>query len=557
MDLARCEDRDIELIRGSRVAIFGYGAQGAAQAANLGDSGIELRIALRPGSPSIAAAEAAGHTVLPPEVAAGWADIVVMLIPDAAQPVLYDRVLAEGLRPGSALVFAHGYAIHYRHVVPRADVDLILVAPLAIGEQVRRAYVAGSGTSCLLAVDRDATGTAWSRARGYAWADGHARASMLISTFADETETDLFAEQTILTGGLQELIDAGFQTLVDAGYPPELAYICCLEEVKLMADLMLERGIAGMRRSISATAEYGGYTRGPRIVGDAARAEMRRVLEEIRSGEFDRELQTVLADGGSALRDLRQRFAARAIESARPATVSAPAAVGPRIAAAAPPAGPRPALGAALGFAALRRIWTDPRGTIQVLVERAPSLWVFRLAFLAGITNLLAQARQYTVGDTYSLQQILFGATMLAPVAAFLTLYVYAALVTSVATAIGGVAPPPSHVRTALAWSGVPTALGLAGWLVVLALVGAPLFEAGDPFSALPPASALVVALVGMFWLVTAIWSLFLTAHALGEVFGLSAWRGLGAAVAAGLALLVIFMLFGLLGGLVIGLATS
>jgi ketol-acid reductoisomerase len=316
MELAHCADGDPALIRDTRVAVFGYGAQGRAQAANLRDSGVAVRVALRASSARRAEAEADGHTVLTPDAAAAWADLAVLLIPDAAQPALYAEVLAGGLRQGAALVFAHGYAIHYGHLSPRADLDVILVAPLAIGEQVRREYLAGGGASCLLAVAQDASGQAWPLARAYAWADGHARASMLVSTFADETETDLFAEQTILTGGLQELIDAGFQTLVDAGYPAELAYICCLEEVKLMADLMLERGIAGMRRSISATAEYGGYTRGPRIVGPAARAEMVKVLAEIRSGAFDRELQAALADGGSQLDVLRQRFAARAIEAA-------------------------------------------------------------------------------------------------------------------------------------------------------------------------------------------------------------------------------------------------
>jgi ketol-acid reductoisomerase len=316
MDLAHLDDADLELIRSQRVAVFGYGAQGRAQAANLKDSGVAVAVALRGGSERRATAETDGHEVLTLEAAAKWADLAVLLLPDAAQPGLYAQVLAEDLRPGAGLIFAHGYAVHYQHLVAREDLDVILVAPLAIGEQVRRAYEAGGGVSCLLAVHQDATNTAWTRARGYAWADGHARASMLISSFADETETDLFAEQAILTGGLQELIDAGFQTLVDGGYPPELAYICCLEEVKLMADLMLERGIAGMRRSISATAEYGGYTRGPRIIDETVRAEMRKVLEEIRSGDFDRELQGALADGGSRLTELREHFAGREIERA-------------------------------------------------------------------------------------------------------------------------------------------------------------------------------------------------------------------------------------------------
>lgn len=313
VDAERC---DPELIRGRRVAVYGYGAQGRAQAANLADSGVELRVALRAGSPRRADASAAGHAVMDLDEAAAWAQVAVLLVPDAAQPQLYREHLAPALGEGAALIFAHGYSVHYGHLVARADLDVIMVAPLAIGEQVRRAYQAGEGVPCLLAVAQDASGAAWDLAASYAWADGHARARMLRSSFADETETDLFAEQAVLSGGLEELMDAAFQTLVDAGYPEELAYISCVEEVRLMAELISERGIAGMRRSISATAEYGGYTRGPRVVGEAARAEMRGILEEVRSGAFDRELQAALADGGQALLDLRRRYAERAIERA-------------------------------------------------------------------------------------------------------------------------------------------------------------------------------------------------------------------------------------------------
>ncbi len=290
-------DTDPKLIKSRRVAVLGFGAQGKAQAANLKDSGVELRVGLRTGSVSRAAAAAAGLAVLEPAEAAAWADVVVLLIPDEVQPQVYRDQVQPKLKQGGALVFAHGYNIHFKRIAPRADLDVIMVAPNGIGEQVRLQYAAGHGVPGMIAVQQDASRGARALALSYAWAQGHGRAGIIESSFKEETETDLFAEQAVLCGGLTHLISAGFETLVEAGYAPEIAYFCCLHEIKLIADMVYARGIAGMRESISATAEFGDYTRGPRVIGPESRAAMRTLLRQIQDGSFAAELSREMESG--------------------------------------------------------------------------------------------------------------------------------------------------------------------------------------------------------------------------------------------------------------------
>lgn len=295
-------DLDRDPIRSRKVAVFGYGAQGRAQARNLKDAGLSVRVALRPESASRQQAEADGLTILTPEEAADWADVVVMLVPDTVQADVYERVLAGRLRKGAALVFAHGYAVHFGHLQPRADLDVLMVAPLGIGEQVRATFERGAGVPALVAVHQDATGEGWPVALAYAGAGGHGRAGVMETSFAEETETDLFAEQAVLVGGMSELIRAAFETLVEAGYSEEVAYFCCLHEVKLIADLVHVRGLAGMRESISEVADLGALQQGPKIIGSESRRAMRDALDEIRSGRFDRDLQAEWEAGFPTLR---------------------------------------------------------------------------------------------------------------------------------------------------------------------------------------------------------------------------------------------------------------
>jgi ketol-acid reductoisomerase len=310
MQLFYDADTDPKLIRARRVAVLGFGAQGKAQAANLTDSGVDVRMGLRAGSASRAAASAAGLQALEPAEAVAWADLVVMLIPDETQPAVYREIVAPKLKQGGMLVFAHGYNIHFKRIQPRPDLDVVMVAPNGIGEQVRLQYQAGHGVPGLVAVHQDVSGQARALAFSYAWAQGHGRAGIIESSFREETETDLFAEQAVLSGGLTHLISAGFDTLVEAGYAPEIAYFCCLHEVKLMADMIYARGIAGMRESISSTAEYGDYTRGPRVIGPESRAAMRAMLTEIQSGVFARELAQEMESGKPVIK--AGRAAARA-----------------------------------------------------------------------------------------------------------------------------------------------------------------------------------------------------------------------------------------------------
>jgi ketol-acid reductoisomerase len=283
------KDADLSIIRKLKVAIIGYGSQGHAHANNLKDSGVDVVVALREGSASAAKATQAGLSVQGVEQAVASADVVMVLAPDEQQARLYQECIAPHLKEKAALAFAHGFNIHFGQIEPPPCVDVILVAPKGPGHLVRSTYRQGGGVPSLIAVHQDASGQAKAIALSYASANGGGRAGIIETTFREETETDLFGEQAVLCGGLTALAQAGFETLVEAGYAPEMAYFECLHELKLIVDLMYEGGIANMRYSISNTAEYGDLTRGPRIVNDATRAEMRRILGEIQSGEFARE----------------------------------------------------------------------------------------------------------------------------------------------------------------------------------------------------------------------------------------------------------------------------
>jgi ketol-acid reductoisomerase len=271
-----------------RIAVVGYGSQGEAHARNLADGGFDVRVGLRPGSPSRERAEAAGLTVTGVADAVADADVVALLIPDPPQPRVYRDEIGPNLRAGSTLLFAHGFNIHYETIVPPGNVDVVLVAPKSPGAMLRREFVAGNGVPALVGVHQDASGGARRTALGYAHALGSTRAGILETDFAEETETDLFGEQAVLCGGLTALIRTGFETLVDAGYQPEVAYFECLHEMKLIVDLAYEHGLSGMRARVSDTAEFGDYVSGPRVVGPDTRRVMEEILAEIRSGEFAR-----------------------------------------------------------------------------------------------------------------------------------------------------------------------------------------------------------------------------------------------------------------------------
>ena len=279
-------DADSSIIRGKKVAVIGYGSQGHAHALNLKESGVEVVVGLREGSSSTAKAEAAGLTVMSLGDAAAYADVIMLLAPDTEQKAIYDDHLAPNLKDGDALAFAHGFNVRFGRIQAPEGVDVIMIAPKGPGHLVRRTYTEGGGVPTLIAVEQDATGQARDVALSYADANGGTRAGVIETTFTEETETDLFGEQAVLCGGLTALVRAGFETLTEAGYAPEMAYFECLHEVKLIVDLMYEEGIAGMRYSISDTAEYGDLTRGPRIVTEDVKAEMKKILGEIQSGQF-------------------------------------------------------------------------------------------------------------------------------------------------------------------------------------------------------------------------------------------------------------------------------
>ena len=307
-------DADPSLLQGRKVAILGYGSQGHAHALNLSESGVDVRVGLRPGSSSRAKAEEAGLRVTSVEQAATEADVIMFLLPDTEQKSVYDAEVVSHLEPGDCVMFAHGFNIRFGQIVPPEGVDVAMVAPKGPGHLVRRTYTEGGGVPTLIAVHQDATGQARALALSYAHALGATRAGVLDTTFDEETETDLFGEQVVLCGGLTALVTAGFETLVAAGYQPESAYFECLHELKLIVDLMYEQGIAGMRYSISDTAEYGDLTRGPQVINDAVRAEMGRILSDIRDGTFADEWIAENRSGRARFNELRTRGQEHQIE---------------------------------------------------------------------------------------------------------------------------------------------------------------------------------------------------------------------------------------------------
>jgi len=308
------DDADLTLLDGKTVAIIGYGSQGHAHALNLKDSGVNVVVGLRDSSDSVGQARDAGLEVLPVADAASRGDVVQMLVPDELHRQVWEEEVRDGIAPGNLLLFGHGFSIHYGEVDPPAEIDVALVAPKGPGHLVRRQYTEGSGVPGLVAVHQDSTGNAKAVALAYAKGIGCTRGGVIETSFKDETETDLFGEQAVLCGGASALVQAGFETLVEAGYDPQMAYFECLHELKLIVDLMYEKGLAGMRYSISNTAEYGDYTRGPRVVDDHVRAEMKRILGEIQSGDFAREWIAENRAGQENFKRMRAEQAASQVE---------------------------------------------------------------------------------------------------------------------------------------------------------------------------------------------------------------------------------------------------
>jgi ketol-acid reductoisomerase len=308
-------DADVNLIKTKKVAIIGYGSQGHAHALNLRDSGVkEVAVALRAGSATAKKAENEGLPVMTPAEAAKWADVMMVLTPDEHQAALYADDLAENMKEGAALMFAHGLNIHFRLIEPRPDIDVMMVAPKGPGHTVRSEYLRGGGVPCLVAVHQNPSGNALDVALSYASAIGGGRSGVIETNFREECETDLFGEQAVLCGGLSHLIMAGFETLVEAGYAPEMAYFECLHEVKLIVDLMYEGGIANMRYSISNTAEYGDYSSGPRVINSETKAEMKRILKDIQDGRFVRDFVLENKAGYPSFKAIRANQAAHQIE---------------------------------------------------------------------------------------------------------------------------------------------------------------------------------------------------------------------------------------------------
>jgi ketol-acid reductoisomerase len=308
------DDADLHKLDGKTVAIIGYGSQGHAHALNLKDSGVSVVVGLRSESSSVAKATAHGLEVVEPADAASAGDVVMMLVPDELHGQVWDQGVRDGIAPGNSLMFSHGFSIHYGQIVPPPDVDVSLVAPKGPGHLVRRQYLEGSGVPCLVAVNQDASGDALGMGLAYAKGIGGTRGGVIETTFKDETETDLFGEQAVLCGGVTELVRAGYETLTDAGYDPRLAYFEVLHELKLIVDLMYEKGIAGMRYSISNTAEYGDMTRGQRIIGEETRAAMKQVLNEIQSGDFAREWIAENRAGQENFKRMRAEQASHQVE---------------------------------------------------------------------------------------------------------------------------------------------------------------------------------------------------------------------------------------------------
>jgi len=300
------KDADLSLIKGKQVTIVGYGSQGHAHALNLHESGVKVTVGLRKGGPSWTKAEKAGLTVKEIAEAVKGADFVMMLMPDEHIAATYRKDVEPNIRKGATLAFAHGFNIHFGQVLPREDLDVVMIAPKAPGHTVRNQYVQGAGTPCLIAMAQDVSGKARDLALSYASAIGGARAGVIETNFREETETDLFGEQVVLCGGTTALVQAGFEILVEAGYAPEMAYFECLHELKLIVDLMYEGGIANMRYSISNNAEYGDFTRGPRIITEESKNEMRRILKEIQTGAYAQEFLLENQTGATKLNALRR-----------------------------------------------------------------------------------------------------------------------------------------------------------------------------------------------------------------------------------------------------------
>ena len=308
-------DADVNLIKGKKVAVIGFGSQGHAHALNMRDSGVkDVVIALRPGSPSAKKAEGYQFKVQTPAEAAKWADVMMVCTPDELQAAMWRSDLKDNMKKGAAIAFAHGLNVHFNLIEPRPDLDVFMIAPKGPGHTVRSEYQRGGGVPCLVAVHQNPSGNALEIALSYASAIGGGRSGVIETTFKEECETDLFGEQAVLCGGLCELINAGYETLVEAGYAPEMAYFECLHEVKLIVDLIYEGGLANMRYSISNTAEYGDYTRGNRIVNEQTRAEMKRVLNEIQTGKFAREWMLENAAGQPSFKAMRRLSAEKDIE---------------------------------------------------------------------------------------------------------------------------------------------------------------------------------------------------------------------------------------------------
>jgi ketol-acid reductoisomerase len=307
-------DTSLDALQDKKIAVLGYGSQGHAHALNLKDSGMDVCVGLKKTSASWKKAEAAGLKVKEIDAASQWAEIIMLLLPDQNQKEVYEKHIKDNLNDGDTLVFAHGFNIHYKQIIPPQNVNVIMIAPKSPGHLVRRTYIENTGVPCLIAIEQDYTGKAEELALAWAKGIGGSKAGILETNFKDETETDLFGEQAVLCGGTAELIKAGFETLVEAGYPPELAYFECMHEVKLIVDLYYEGGLAKMNDSVSDTAEYGGMTRGKRIITEESKNEMRKILTEVQNGEFAEEWLQEYADGQKNMEKLRRQNREHKIE---------------------------------------------------------------------------------------------------------------------------------------------------------------------------------------------------------------------------------------------------